>query len=474
MLRLVIKKEFLTALRDIRLQVSGGILIILMLTAVFVGRQGQKQIQEERAKAQSVMYDKWLNQGNKHPHSAAHYGQFAFKPKPVLSFLDIGLDNYTGISVFLEAHKQNEILFSAAQDSNGMTRFGEMTAALILQVLLPLLIIFLTFNIFSKEREEGTLKLIHAQGLSMRQLFIGKVWGTYLMVLLIFLPTILLAYLLLDQQSASLDSGVTTKFLWLTSGYTIYFLVFVLLCVLISAFAKNSGFSLLTLLGIWITSCIILPKATSNLADKVYPTPSQFEFKKTIKNKVKKGIDGHNPSDVRLASLKKEVLDEYNVETIEELPVNWSGIAMQAGEEYTDQVYDAEFTKVENIFNLQNRLSEWVGFINPFLAVRHLSMALAGTDFHHHVAFAKAAENYRRGFVKKMNKDMEVNHKPGIAYGDYNVGGEMWSSIKPFNYTLPSTGSILSSQWRSIAALAFWLAGLLMLSFIYAPKISKL
>ncbi|TRX59180.1 DUF3526 domain-containing protein [Fulvivirga sp. M361] len=474
MLKLVIKKEFLTALRDVRLQVSGAILIALMLTAVFVGKQGQKQIQEERTKAQSTMYANWLNQGTKHPHSAAHYGQFAFKPKPVLSFLDVGLDNYTGISVFLEAHKQNEILFSAAQDSNGMTRFGEMTAALILQVLLPLLIIFLTFNIFSKEREEGTLKLIHAQGLSMRQLLMGKVWGTYLMVLLLFLPIILLAYLLLDQQSVSLDPGVTTKFLLLTSAYAIYFLVFVLLCVLISAFAKSSGFSLLTLLGLWIVSCIILPKATTNFADKVYPTPSQFEFKKSIKNKVKKGIDGHNPSDVRFATLKQQVLDQYDVETIEELPVNWSGIAMQAGEEYTDQVYDAEFSKIENIFNQQNRLSEWAGFINPYLAVRNLSMALAGTDFHHHVAFAKAAENYRRGFVKKMNKDMEVNHKPGVAYGDYNVGEEMWASIGPFKYQLPGTSTILSNQWRSIAALAFWLVGLFFLSSLFAPKISKL
>ncbi|MBV6644041.1 MAG: DUF3526 domain-containing protein [Cyclobacteriaceae bacterium] len=474
MLKLVIKKEFLTALRDVRLQVSGVILISLMLTAVFVGRQGQKQIQKERVQAQSAMYDKWVNQGNKHPHSAAHYGQFAFKPKPVLSFLDVGLDNYTGISVFLEAHKQNEVLFSASQDSNGMTRFGEMTAALILQVLLPLLIIFLTFNTFSKEREEGTLKLIHAQGLSMRQLFMGKVWGTYLMVLLIFLPIILLAYLLLGQQSTGLGSGVTTKFLLLTSAYAIYFLIFVLLCVLISAFGKNSGFSLLSLLGLWIASCIIMPKATTNLADKVYPTPSQFEFKKVINDKVKNGIDGHNPSDVRLASLKQQVMDQYGVGSIEELPVNWSGIAMQAGEEYTDQVYDAEFTRIEHIFNQQNRLSEWIGFVNPYLAVRHLSMALAGTDFHHHMAFAKAAENYRREFVKKMNKDMEVNHKPGVAYGDYNVGKEMWSSIEPFNYNLPGATTILSNQWRSIAALVLWLVGLFFVSFIYAPKTSRL
>jgi len=474
MVQLVLKKEFLTSFRDIRIQISGGILIVLMITAVLVGKQGQKQIQEERMKAQSAMHDKWLNQGNKHPHSAAHYGHIAFKPKTTLSFLDIGLDNFTGISVFLEAHKQNEVLYSSAQDSNVMTRFGEMTGALILQVLLPLLIIFLTFNIFSKEREEGTLKLVHAQGLSMFQLFMGKVWGTYLIVLLIFLPTILLAYFLLDQQSPSFDSEVGAKFLFINLAYAIYFLVLVLLCVLISAFTKNSGFSLMKLIGLWIAFCIVLPKATSNLADKIYPVPSIFEFKNIISKKVRNGIDGHNPSDERLASLRQEVLDEYGAETIDELPVNWGGIAMQAGEEYTDQVYDTEFTKVEDIFNQQNKLSEWVGFINPYMAIRNISMGLSGTDFYHHVAFVKAAEKYRRNFVKKLNKDMEVNHKPGVAYGDYKVGKEMWGGVGLFTYELPGVSRILYEQRISIAALGFWLILLFGIFQFFESKISIL
>ena len=471
MLSLIVKKEFLAAVRDVRLQVSAAILLLLMVASVLVGKQGQKEIQKQREVAQSAMYDQWLNQGNKHPHSAAHFGQFAFKPKPVLSFLDVGLDNYTGVSVFLEAHKQNEILFSGAQDSNGMVRFGELTGALIFQVLMPLLIVFLTFNTFTKEREEGTLRLICGQGLPLKQLFMGKVWGTYLIVLTLFIPVIILAYLLLDQRSSTLDNAVTAKFLSLTGVYALYFLLFVILSVLVSAFSKNSGFSLLTLLGLWIVACIILPKATTNLADKLYPTPSQFEFRKVIKQKVENGIDGHNPSDERLAELRQQVLDEHGVSSIEELPVNWSGIAMQAGEEYTDEVYDQEFTKIEQIFQRQNRLSEWVGFLNPYLAIRNLSMGLAGTDFKHHVLFARAAEDYRRAFVKKLNKDMELNHKPGVAYADYNVGDDMWSQVDPFQYRLPGTADVLASQWRGIAALVLWLVALTGISMLLSAKI---
>ncbi len=468
----ILKKEILTNVRNRRSLIIGALLLVLMLVAVTVGWQGQKKIRAERIEAQHAMYDKWVNQGEKHPHSAAHYGQFAFKPKSTLGFLDVGVDNYTGTSVFLEAHKQNEILYSAAQDSEGISRFGELNVAFILQLLFPLMIIFIAHDVYSKEREDGTLKLIIASGISASKVFWSKVCGIYVTVLLIFLPSLLLAYFLLGQED--LPGQSSTNFFAFVSVYAIYFFIFVGLSVLISAFSRNSSLSLLSLIGIWIVACIIVPKATANLADKISPAPSQYEFRKTIDNLVKSGIDGHNPRDERLASLKQQVFSQYGVTSIEELPVNWSGIAMQAGEEYTDKVYDMEFSKVENIFKQQNRLSEWVGFIDPYLAIRNLSMALSGTDFHHHIVFARAAEQYRRDFVKKMNKDMEINHKPGVAYRDYSVGKEMWSSIDSFSYESPSISKTLSAQKSSVSSLLLWVAALFLFVTFFAKKIKTL
>lgn len=473
MLKIIIKKEILVAFRDVRIQVSALVLLTLMITAVILGKQGQKQMQEERESAHSEMYDQWVNQGEKNPHSAAHYGQFAFKPKSSLSFLDMGLDTYTGTSVFLEAHKQHEVLFSRAQDSNSMIRFGELTGALIFQLLIPLLIIFLAFNAISKEREEGTLKLIYGQGLSLKTLFIGKVFGTYIVVLVLFIPIAVLSYLLLDQQVVGFKSQVSEKFFLLVVGYSIYFLISTLIAVLVSSFSKSSGFALISLIGIWILAGIIIPKASTSVADKIYPSSSQFDFRNTIAEKVENGIDGHNPSDKRLENLKQEILKKYEVQTIEELPVNWSAISLQAGEEYTDQVYDTEFSKIEQTFRKQNQFSEWVGFINPYIAIRNISMGLSGTDYHHHISFAKAAENYRRDFVKKMNKDMELNQRADMAYDEYSVGSEIWSQIQPFEYELPSTAQVLAIHWKGIAALTFWLTLLIVLSNIYPNKIVK-
>ena len=39
-----------------------------------------------------------------------------------------------------------------------------------------------------------------------------------------------------------------------------------------------------------------------------------------------KGIDGHNPEDKRIKDLEAKVLEEYNVDSLSQLPINFYGI----------------------------------------------------------------------------------------------------------------------------------------------------
>jgi ABC-2 type transport system permease protein len=73
----------------------------------------------------------------------AHFGTFAFRLKHPLSIFDFGLESYMGNAVFLEAHKQNTVNFSEAGFSTGLLRFGELSMAIILQLILPLVIFFI-------------------------------------------------------------------------------------------------------------------------------------------------------------------------------------------------------------------------------------------------------------------------------------------------------------------------------------------
>ena len=164
--------------------------------------------------AQEERRAEWLDQGNKHPHIAAHYGTFVFKQKTLLSLFDFGLDTYTGTSVYLEAHYPHEFMFRPVQGYGNMIRFGELSAALVLQLLLPLLIIFITFQTFTKEKETGTFKLLISQGVSIRSIYLGKLLAYFLIISIIIIPFFMGLYILgINQTTNSVisDMGISYR-----------------------------------------------------------------------------------------------------------------------------------------------------------------------------------------------------------------------------------------------------------------------
>ncbi|MEO0330115.1 MAG: hypothetical protein AAF223_00290 [Bacteroidota bacterium] len=92
----IIKKEIKVALRERLVVVLGGVILLLLGLALYTGYLAYQQQQQIITQIQAEKRQEWLNQGDKHPHIAAHYGTFVFKPKTVLSLFDFGLDAYTG------------------------------------------------------------------------------------------------------------------------------------------------------------------------------------------------------------------------------------------------------------------------------------------------------------------------------------------------------------------------------------------
>ncbi|MFT6204782.1 MAG: ABC-2 type transport system permease protein [Spirosomataceae bacterium] len=456
MRNIIAKKEYTTLLRDKRFKLMGGFISVLLLLALIGGFVAFQSLKKERMAAQVEARETWLNQGEKNPHSAAHFGSFAFRPKSELSFFDFGVDSYVGTSVYLEAHRQNDAKFSAAQDSSSLIRFGEMTVSFVLQLLVPLLIIFLCFNAIVKEKEDNTLKLMLSQGVSLKQIAWGKIWGYSKALAWIILPALFIAFGLMTLGTdGTFTVDTVLRFTLMTFIYCAYFFLFIAASVLVSAYAKTSRNSLLQLLGIWIVACIILPKATANVGASLFKAPSNYEFREAIKVDEENGIDGHDPSDVRFDELKKQTLAKYNVETVEELPVNFDAIRMQAGEQYSTTVYNKHFDKLEGIYKMQNSVSAYSAVINPFMGVRNLSMGLAGSDYKTALAFQKQAEQYRFQMVEMLNNNMRDNTKTGDW--DTKAKESLYAELPDFKFDNPTISQVLTQNIVGVLALAFWI-----------------
>jgi len=456
MVKSIAKKEFLSALRDSRFLALSIIVLLLILTATVVGLHSYHTLQHERETAQEEVNHQFANSADRHPHRMAHYGSFAFRPKSSLSFLDFGLDSFTGTSVFMEAHRQNSANFSQAQQSSSLIRFGEMTVAFVLQMLIPLLIIFLCYGAFTQEKETGTLKILLSQGVSLRQIAKAKIAGFSQMIALVVAPALFLVSLLLFGQSGfNLNADLLLRLLFFIGAYLIYFFIFIVLSVVVSALNQRPSTALITLLGIWILSCIILPKAGANLGANLFRTPTKAQLDADVHDEVAKGIDGHNSQDERAAAFKQQLLKQYGVASLEQLPVNVDGLVMAASEAQSSQVYQKHFNRLTDIFQKQNSIAEYLGLLNPYLAVRHLSMSMAGSDFDHFVHYQQMAEKYRYHLAQTLNHIQATQ----LKYQDKTtrLSNATWKQIALFQYKAPSVGWALGNQIVSLLALLFWL-----------------
>ncbi|MFN8807684.1 MAG: ABC transporter permease, partial [Bacteroidota bacterium] len=190
-------KELKEIVREGRFRITAITLFALLLAALFVSKSYYTSVNAQHSEAKKNARSEWVEQGQKNPHSAAHYGTYAFKPKYPLSLIDNGVDKYTGVSIYLEAHKRNEAQYAAAQDQTALSRFGDLTPDFVLIFIVPLFIILIGFNAFTRERESGTLRLLKSQGVSTWKLTMGKWLGIFLPVLFIVIPVYVLAALFL-------------------------------------------------------------------------------------------------------------------------------------------------------------------------------------------------------------------------------------------------------------------------------------
>ncbi|ELR69403.1 hypothetical protein C900_05093 [Fulvivirga imtechensis AK7] len=468
----IARKEIIIALRE-RLVVSLGIIILLLLgVALYAGYLSYSQQSRIIAEKQQEKRQEWLGQGDKHPHIAAHYGTFVFKPKTILSVFDFGLDTYTGTSIYLEAHHQHEFMFRPAQDHSSMIRFGELSAALVLHVLLPLLIIFLAFSSFTKEKETGTLKLLLSQGVSYATITWGKVLAYGVALVVILAPYIAGMFILATfSVSSSFIPDVALRTILLVVVYMLYIFIFLSLAVWVSLRSATGRNALLTLLACWIFLVILMPKTVANLSESFHTLPSMRAFKEAIQNDIRDGVDGQTPRSVRRGKLEKEYLQKYQVDSVHQLPFNFEGVSMQAGEEYGNMVYDIHWKKLRDIFHRQNRMGSIASIFNPYLAVQHLSMALSATDMHTAIDFEDKVETYRRELVRKMNNDMAQNSRYGEFY-EYKASIDLWNEVEDFSYVVPSAFEILQYYKLEMISIVGW-SILIILLLNYSNRKSK-
>lgn len=150
---------------------------------------------------------------------------------------------------------------------------GAFDPAFVSVVLLPLILIALSYDLLPGERERGTLALLLTQPISLTTLLAAKVTARAMVVLG---GTSLFGALTLSLVSSHplstdflLRIGLWFSLVW---AYGIFWLA---LCAAISSRGGSSAASALILCGLWLLFQLIIPTLASTFAQTVLPAPSR-------------------------------------------------------------------------------------------------------------------------------------------------------------------------------------------------------
>ncbi len=149
---------------------------------------------------------------------------------------------------------------------------GRFDLAFVIVFLYPLLILALSYDLISSEKERGTLALALSQPVSLRILVLGK-----LAIRAAWLLACAMLFAALAGSIAGVELSASRFLLWtaVTACYEVFWFT---VAVAVNLLGKNSATNALSLAAIWLGLVLILPACISLCSSAIYPVPSRVEM----------------------------------------------------------------------------------------------------------------------------------------------------------------------------------------------------
>ena len=449
----IAREEWRRLRRERAARLALAVVLVLWAMSAFTAWDQQRDVDADRSRRQAQVDHEFEAQPDRHPHRMVHYGHFVFRPIHPLAAFDPGVEAYTGHTLYLEGHRQNSANFGDVRQSSLLLRFGQLTPAFVLQLLAPLVLIFLGHAAVARERESGTLRLLLSQGVRPWQIVLGKLLGMVGVAAVLLVPA--LAGLALVALAGSVPAGLAGM---LAAGYVLWILIWAAGIAAVSALCARAQTALAALLVVWAASVVALPRVTAELAAATLPLPTRFETDIAIARDLAKIGDSHDPDDPYFNDFRKQVLAQYGVSKVEDLPVNYKGLVGMEGERLTaglfEQYANASFDRQQAQLRLVDR---WV-VLSPVIALQRLSTAISGTDLHSYRRFVEAAERHRYHFVQALNRLQaeKLSYAGDRSSRDNRISHAHWQGIADFRYEPESAREAIARAMPAAGVLVGW------------------
>jgi ABC-type transport system involved in multi-copper enzyme maturation permease subunit len=280
----------------------------------------------------------------------------------------------------------------------------------IVRVVLSLVALLFGFDQVSREREQGTLKLLLGSSVSRAKVLLGKWIGNYLSLAVPFLLVTLLgvSFLFLDRE-VHFSSGQLGRLAIILTLSLLYLGFFLSLGMLVSALTRRAATSVIVLLFIWALFVFVIPNLGTLAARQFVSVPSVRAL-----------------SEKRQQTWTREVLQS-------ERGGNWAeGVKTISREnDQMEQDYRLKFERLVRLSRDINRISPAASFLDA-------ASEIAGTGIGEESRLKGEITRYKDSVIAQILANWNIENKnrqyPVFTYGPRSVaeifaGGALFDTL---------------------------------------------
>ena len=258
---------------------------------------------------------------------------------------------------------------------------GHFDAAFVVLFLYPLLIFAVSFDLTATERDRGTLRMMLAQPVRLRDVVIGKMIARAVMLALPVILIPVIVSLATADRSATADHSATATAVALHTSLPVWTLAVIAygsiwhgLALLINSRGWDAAANALVLAGIWLVFAIVGPASINLLIAIRYPMPSRVEAAVQARAATE---DATVQGSRQLGQFLQDHPTSANVgqEGLRQFAM------LQAAR---DQQIADRLQAVEAAFDVQlqrqQRLASWLSLLSPTMVAQGVLLDAAGTS----------------------------------------------------------------------------------------------
>lgn len=338
----------------------------------------------------------------------------------------------------------------------------------IVTIVMSLVALIFAYDAVSGEKEDGTLKLMLANGLARPKVILAKVAGGGLTLLVPFLLSLIIGLLvILVHPGVDWKGADWVALALITLGTALYVMFFYGLGVFISSRHHSSSASIMTSLLVWVLLVLVIPSLSPYIASFLSPTPSRIQVDREAERLGDTERDdlGRKLQAERMRELvaKYPVLAERLSEADKKRLMERDPAAREAFEAATkasqaawDEANRVQGEKIGAVRRAaaqkeeaQTELARTISMASPLSVFTYLATDLSSTGLRNQVHFdrlrglwGRAFRDYMRQKVAALqakdptvdwwNTPVDMSDRPRFEYREEALGGRVEATLPAF------------------------------------------